>query len=324
MQLLAKKQIPPVDRTETVFRVSPWWAMLGCLLFVSLLLGVPTAMFVTTFFSPDIHGFHWSRILLALFILIMSPFCLIYSRTCTAAFQPSNWLARIGPGGMLVKYRSYLHDDSPEEDPVAIRLSWDEVERVHLQKEVLHTRSSSRAMDVRRVFLAVRLDRRVNVGALKSALSFELHRKPAYFKISDLKHELFMARKNKAPAPEVARLKQAIRMEKARHPGRHSRGRFQHHPVTFAEPDLLNIEWVQVTPGKKTLGGLLSRYTTFVIADSRHIHADRTMTDDEFNALLAMLLGRADEVEAIKLVRRHMGCDIAEAKRFIEEKRRDS
>jgi hypothetical protein len=42
---------------------------------------------------------------------------------------------RIGPGGILLKYRSYLHDDSPVEDPIALHLSWPEIVDAQLQQE---------------------------------------------------------------------------------------------------------------------------------------------------------------------------------------------
>ena len=322
MELLIDRDIPRAEGSAQVFRVSPWGS-LAAYLFFAAALGAALGLFVYTFWLPEVSGFHWSRIVLMIFILVMWGLSRILARAYAASRHPGAWLARIGPDGLLIKYRSYLHDDSPAQDPIAVRLSWAEVAQAALQREVFHGEGVDEKTEVRRWFLIVTLKCRENdIEALKSALAFEHQRQPEHSKLDELKHELFLARKRGAPHSEIARIKRAIHGEKRRHPGRHNKGRFLHRPVTFANPNMLKVEWTQAAPGKKVLGRLLARYTHYVTADDRHLHADKPMTKTEFARLLLTLVEREDEIEAVKLVRRRLGCGLAEGKAFIDEIRK--
>ena len=137
----------------------------------------------------------------------------------------------------------------------------------------------------------------------------------------ELRHALFLARKNRAASSEIARIKRAIQSEKRRHPGFRPAGRFLHRPVTMLEPGMLKLEWNQMTPGKKTLNRCLARYTNLLTAETQEIDTEKPMSDHEFTALLAVLLSRDDRMEAMKLVRRHLGCDLVAAKAYIEKAR---
>jgi hypothetical protein len=319
MELFVDRDIPRADGAEQVFRMSPWGSLAAYLFFVAWI-GAALGLLVYTFYAPEIHGFHWSRIVLVIFILVMWGLGGIYARVYAAARHAGNWLARIGPAGLLIKYRSYLHEDSPAEDPIAVRLSWDEVVRAELQREIFHTEVADEKTEMRRRFLVFKLRcRESDTAKLKAALAFEHQRKPDHFKVNDLKHELFEARKRNAPGSEIAHIKRAIRSEKRRHPGKHAASRFVHRPVTFIDPDLLKVEWTGAAPGRKVLSGLLERYTRFVPAADRHVHADKPMTETEFRALLGGLIERDERIEAVKLVRRQLRCTLVEAKAFIEK-----
>ena len=316
MNLYSKENLPPPS-DDLLFRISPWGPLFGFLIFLSgLVAGL--ALFIHSVLS----SIAWGILLSALYTLIMWGICRVLLRALKATFSPANWLARIGHGGILLKYRSYLHDDSPEEDPIALYLSWPEITEAQLQREIHTTTDMDGKRQIRRWFLTIRLNQRyVDMGKIKSLLAFESQRKPAHFRVNDLKHELFIARKNKAPRSEVENIKNEIASEKKRHPGRHGKVRFHDRPVIFVNPDQLKVEWTHVTPGRQKLRQLLVQHTS--VAGDQHLQFDieRPMTKTEFNSLLAVLLSRDEIVEATKLVKRQLGVGTTEAKAFIENAR---
>jgi len=314
MNLLTKENIQPRSGDETVFRISIFGPVF-CFSFFLLGLILGMLFFVQSYRSSAA----WGMILSGVYVLIMWGLCTILFRAVRAALSPANWLARIGPGGSLLKYRSYLHDDFPAEDPIALHLSWTEIADAQLQQELSTTSMSGKSQD-RRWFLAIKLDPRyLDVERVRTALEFEKQRRPAYMKVDDLKHELFIARKNRADAGEITRIKREIALEKKRYPGRHGKGQFKDRPVVFIEPDLLKMEWTHVSPGKKRMKQLLARYTTIISAYLQHIDADKQMSEEDFTSRLAALLNRGETIEAVRLVRIQKGLDTTEAKAFIEK-----
>jgi hypothetical protein len=314
MNLLTQNHLQPPRHDETVFRLSLWGPLLTFLLF---LLGVLFG--VTIFFTCFQSSIIWGMILSGLYTLIMLGLCRVLFHAVRAAFSPSNWLARIGPHGVLLKFRSYLHDDSPEEDPIALQLSWPEILDAQLQQEIHTTTDSDGKSRIARWFLALTLNPRyVDIDRIKSALEFESQRKPAHFSVDDLKHELFLARKNRAGAAEIARIKQEIAQEKKRHPGKHSKVRFNDRPIVFVKPDQLRIEWTHITPGKKKLRQQLLCRTKVISDQEQDIEIEKPMTESEFITLLETLLARDEKIEALKLVRQHLGLSTTEAKAYLE------
>jgi hypothetical protein len=136
--------------------------------------------------------------------------------------------------------------------------------------------------------------------------------------VDDLKHELFLARKNRAGAAEIARIKQEIAQEKKRHPGKHSKVRFNDRPIVFVKPDQLRIEWTHITPGKKKLRQQLLCRTKVISDQEQDIEIEKPMTESEFITLLETLLARDEKIEALKLVRQHLGLSTTEAKAYLE------
>lgn len=315
MHLLTRQDIRPPGRRETVFRLSPWGPLFSFVLFLlGLLVGV--ALFIYSWQS----SVTWGMVLAGIYSLLMLGICGILLRALMATLSPANWLARLGQDGILLKYRSYLHDDSPAGDPVALQLSWREIAAAHLQQERYTTTDIEGQRQVRRWFLVLELHCwHLDIDSIRSALDFEKQRKPAHFRVDDLKHELFMARKNKLGNAEIARIRREIARESKRHPGRHGKTRFHHRPVVFTSPDRLQIEWTHMTPGRKNLRRLLAKYTVLSGDGEQNYHIEKPMTENEFRALLATLLDRDETIEAIKLVRLHMGINTTEAKAFIEK-----
>ena len=259
-------------------------------------------------------------LLAGLYSLLMWGLCRVLLHALLAVRSAANWLARIGPDGVLLKYRSYLHDDLPAEDPIAVHLGWHEIAAAELQKERYTTTDIDETHQITRWFLALTLaPRYVAVERIKTALEFEFQRKPAYHKVNNLKHELFEARKRGAANSEIAQLKQQIALEKRRHPGKHNRSRFHDRPVVFIKPDVLRMEWTHISPGRKKLCRLLERYTAVSDGQRQDIDIVRPMGEAEFHALLATLLSHDETIEAVKLVRMQRNLGITEAKAYIEK-----
>ena len=317
MNLLSKQNIPPLRRDETIFRISFWGSFISFLLIFAGFLG-GAAVFVICFRSS--HS--WGMILSGLYSLLMAWICSVIFHTLQAIRSPANWLARIGSGGILLKYRSYLHDDSPGEDLIALQLAWAEIAAAQLHEETHVSADSDGTSRIKRWFLAIRLDPRyLDIEQVRAALAFEQQRQPAHFKVDDLKHELFLARKKSASAAEISRIKEEIARAGKLHPVRQSKMKFHDRPIVFILPDLLKMEWTHITPGKKKLRQILAHHTP--VGADREEFFDRVqpMVEAEFNALLAALLDRDEKIEAIKLVKLQRGLKTSEAMVFIEKNR---
>ena len=208
------------------------------------------------------------------------------------------------------------------EDPIAVRLSWREITDAQLQQEIHTTKDIDEKQRIRRWFLAITLDAQYgNPDRVKQALAFEQQHKPAHLKMDDLKHELFEARKSRAAASEITRIKQQIAIEKKRHPGKHNKSQFRDRPVVFIDTDQLRMEWTHLTPGKKKLRQLLTQYTTVVVDQLQHVDTTRKLPEKEFQSSLATVLKRNETIEAVKLVRTHLGLNLTDARAYIEKNR---
>jgi hypothetical protein len=318
MNLLSKQNIPPAGRDETIFRLSFWGALFSFFLVFAGFLG-GAVLFVASYRLASIGG----MILAGLYCLLLAWLCSVIFHTLQAMRSPANWLARIGPGGILLKYRSYLHADSPEEDPIVLQLAWAEIAAAQLHEEIHTSEDSDGTSRIKRWFLAIRLDPRfLDIEQIRAALTFEQQRQPAHFKIDDLKHELFLARKKRATAAEITRIEEEIARAKRLHPGRQRKMKFHDRPIVFSPPDQLKMEWTHITPGKKKLRQLLARHT--IVSADREESFDRVqpLPEPEFEALLATLLSREEKIEAIKLVKLQSGLDTTAAIAFIDRSRK--
>jgi hypothetical protein len=317
MNFYTKQTLPPVGASDVVCRLSILGFIIALPFFISGLL-IGFGLFYLSYQASTV----WGMVLSGLYILLLWVACKMLYHLLKAARTPANWLVRIGPGGILFKYRSYLHDDSPQEDPIAFNLSWHEITDAQLQKETHVTRDADGASTINRWFLNIKIDPRyVDSDKIQKAIVFENQRKPAHFIIQDLQHELFEARKSKAAKTEIERIKQAIVAEKKRYPGKNYSSYYHDRPITFVDPDTLRMEWSHITPGKKKLRQLLAKHTTMSGDQVQRFEADKKMQDSEYNTLLASHISRDETLEAIKLMRMQTNCSIVEAKTLIEKLR---
>ncbi len=300
--------------TSVVFRFSRWGTLLGLVIFVSGLIMGLGALVLSMLASTSL-GVMFSSI----YCLLLWFVCRMVYRMWVALGSSANWLARFGPEGALIKYRSYLHDDSPAEDPIAMLIPWRHIVSAQLQQERYTSTDNDGKYQNKRWFLQLQLDARfIDLEKVKSALAFEHQRKPAHFKVDELKRALFLARKSKSDASEIDRLKRLIKEEKAANPGNHAKSRFLDRPVLFAEPATLKILWSHLSPGKKCLRQLLQRYATVMKDTVEDVDISKPMTDAEFANVLATLIDRDDRIEAYKLVRLQKGISLSEAVDYVD------
>jgi len=315
MDFLTKQSLPLATADELIVRNASWGPVIGFSVFaIALLLG-------GTFFIYSYQlGSVWGMCASAIYVFIVGAICRVMLRVLRALLSTANWLMRISPRGIFIKYRSYLHDDSPQHDPIALQLAWDEIASVHLQQETYITSDLEGRQWLKRQFLVLQLNPRViETRKIQAALDFEKQRKPEHFKINELQHQLFLARKNKADHSEITRIKLQLDLQRKRNPGPHQKWLFKDTPVTFIEPDQIKLQVTQVTPGMHKLRQLLSQYITIVEDPAEKLDITRPMTDQEFTSKLRLLLDRSDTLEAIKLVRQHLGLTITEAKAYLEK-----
>ncbi|MBZ0198670.1 MAG: hypothetical protein K8H86_02300 [Ignavibacteriaceae bacterium] len=315
MNFLSKNNIDTPGLEETVFRVSPWGTFLGFLVFLAgALLGV--MFFIFSYQSKVI----WEMVLSFLYSAMMFGVCKILFRALRGLCSDKNWLAKISPDGIVLNYRSYLHNDLPPDDPTAMQLLWSDIKEAHIQLELHTTTDTDGEGTIRRWFLALTLAQNSsNIESAKRALEFENKRKPDYTKLADLKHKLFTARKDRAGSSEILSIKNEIALEKKRNPGVRIKGRFSARPVVFTGEDRLRMELTHITPNKKKLRQLLEQRIKVIDDDKKRFDIELPMNEEKFNSLLAVLISRDEIIGAVKLVKKHKGLSTTEAKLFVDK-----
>ena len=312
MHFLSIGDIPPPSQDETIFRVGFWGTFFAFLFMLAAAL-----MGAGIFIYAYQHDSAWGLFISFFYTLMMFFICRAFFRTLLANRSSANWIARIGDRVMLLKYRSYLHTASPEEDPIALQLAWPEIENTRFQQRIYS--STDDEHKIKRWYLEIVLDKRyVDVDKVKSALAFEYQRRPAHFQVIALQHQLFAARKSKASKEQINQIKQAITDEKKRHPGKTIKSWSNDRPVVFESPCQLIIEWTHLSPGKKCLEQLLARYTQINTETKKLVNIKMPMIESELQEALIDLLNRNEKLQAIKLIRLQTGMGLKEAKAYVE------
>ena len=211
--------------------------------------------------------------------------------TLRKALTPSNWLLIMDRDTVSIKFRSYLNSHFPETDPQVIRIPQGEIDsaRITKQKITQYSGLNSSRQTSYHTFLDLNLRER---------------------DLSPLQEQLKKERNTKAP--------QTGRFIK-------SRSKAMHYPVSVAGPDTIRIEWRsphdQIQPGIKKVIELFSRNGIKIEPLSKEV-LDMTLTSSEKAELedrILFLAQRGETIAAIKLVRKAMGMNLTDAKKFVEE-----
>jgi hypothetical protein len=240
-----------------------------------------------------------------------------------ARLRPSNWLVRLRPDQILIKFRSYLNDHFPEDDPVVVAISLSEIEWVRKTRERISKPSCSEPDSIEtswHTYLDLKFKSSVDEGA-KEALTTERNRPAPQSREDELKHQLFQARKRKAPEAEISLIKESLKTERARKKPkmRGSGTKHHHYPVRIVDSEILRVEWGGIKPGIKDILSML--HGKVAIEPELYIKTDHTekVEGKNLDSRILDLTARGQKMEAVSMVRHKYGFSLDRSKEFIEE-----
>jgi len=168
-----------------------------------------------------------------------------------ACLRPTNWLLKLSSSRVLIKYRSFLNYKYTEIDPVVIELSWRDIIWVRKTKETSSRGQGDSAVTEFLTYLDLKLNlSEAELKVIEAGLNEERRRKPQRSEVSDLRHELFIARKNKDSQHKIEEIKDRIRLaKKNKKPGKIiSIGKYNDYPVRLIDSDILRVRWNGIKP----------------------------------------------------------------------------
>lgn len=205
-----------------------------------------------------------------------------------ASLKDTNWLMRYDGARLFIKYRSYLNDHLPEEDPVVVEIGISEIKWVRAFREKRLIPGSK--------------------GRNRTVQSW------TYLDIL-LNHE------------DTEKLRENLQQERQRWPETTgvSKSRRGHYPVRLVEKDLIRIDWkshqTSITPNvEKTLKILGEKIET---QDQK---ADRKVSDftalegldeEQQKQMIRELVEGGHRISAVKVVQKLYGSSTTEADEYI-------
>jgi hypothetical protein len=229
--------------------------------------------------------FHWPQPRIAYIISgIILLLIVLLHRLVTARFHPLNWLVRMGDEGLYIHFRSYLNEALSADDPTVVFLSFRDIHSARLVHEHLQTRSAEGGTETQ--FLKwIELELTIDPAPLASALATERAR------------------------PGVT---------EKRWYGT-SATLYQDYPVLMQKPPFLRVAW-RVVPGASVLLNAMRQRIEIapeVTVRENFSNLD-ALTPEQQEKRLRELNQRGQTIAAIYLARKLYGCDLTEAKRYIE------
>jgi hypothetical protein len=230
------------------------------------------------------------RAWLADYVAAVSLSCLLLFRQLVLArLRPSNWLVRMGDDGLHLQLRSYLNHRFPPNALTVVYLPYREIRSAREVRERLEIpETESEPPHTRRVTTQrrrlVELELTVDTEPLARALDEEAARL----------------------GPEARR-----------------RGivgsRYKHFPVRLASPERLQIEW-GVVPGAPAFLAALGRHIEVSpAAEGRRdfVHLGAASREEQDRRILE-LAEAGHTIAAIRLARELRGCDLEQARAFVD------
>jgi hypothetical protein len=207
---------------------------------------------------------------------------LVLRRLVVARFRPSNWLLRMGDGGVFVQFRSYLNFHFSENDLTVVLIPFGEIRSARLVRERrdIPERENPPAMVDRVTHVSrrlVELELAVDAAPLARALAEESTRR----------------------APTGAT--------------------YRHYPVRLGSPTTLQLEWTVAPRADVLLKGLESHTR---IAGPLAVSRDDTqlggLSREEQERRLRELAETGQTIAAIQIARALYSYDLAQARAFVE------
>ena len=280
MQLLKIKDVQ-LTTQESVFKESALVQFLAGLIGVGFGIG----MFL---------GYRYGKLPFYVFILsgvLPALFSIMCFRHCAKAMSPTNWLLAIGPDRVLIKFRSYLNTQLPEEDPQVVSLSFSEIEAAQITKEkIRYYRSQG------------------NSKTTEYQTHFDLH-----IKTDSLQ-----------PLRERLRYERSVKTYKDSGIYKSST-KARHYPVSVPEDKIIRIHWrcsgSFVTGGIKKAADLLARNHVIIKPVQRKISDFTTKAVQDGAKAGDKILELAESgniIAATKLAKRVYNYDTTQAKKFVD------
>jgi len=273
MQLMHAADVP-VSQRDRVFYYSRRRALGGVALTI---IGAGTVSYLIGLKRPAL-GYY--------ILVVVGIVMWLFRKMLTARFHPANWLVRLTDDGMLIKFRSYLNNHFPDQEPTVIFIPHTEIlsARQVVEKQELPDRDdNNRPTSSIKTIKFVELDLAGDTKLLAEALLRE--RRYAI----DGKAQLKITR------------------------------RYHHLPVRLPTADKLQIEW-KVVPSAASLLDALSHHTRILAAEktSRDFAGLAQLSREEQENRLLELAESGDKIGAIAAARRIYGYNLAQAKEFVE------
>jgi ribosomal protein L7/L12 len=270
---------------DFVARESAWWRAVGVVITLGML------GFVV--WAPPLRGWWLGWLMIG----VMTLFVLLFVRQWQKTLSRQNWILRITPRSVLVKFRSYANAHFDESDKVVVAFSLDEIAWAGERRETFISPSSKEDGSSQQYFAYLELGlRNVDVVQLAQHLAEERRRRPPPAMIESLQRDYPVQLVNR---PEV-------------------------------DGPVLQIRWRGasnwIAPSIKKTLAKLSQFTTIrelaktsLDVTGKGNAADGPQLDDE--AIILAMAERGELIAAVKLARQCYGCSLAEAKQLVEELR---
>jgi hypothetical protein len=319
MRIISIKDVSNDNQYDAVFRTSGLSSFI--VFIVCFVIGtIVWFPFVTDYLKGNV-SIWW-----ALGIGWVSFWCLLIAWFAWSRFKAgllsTNWLVKLNADTVLIKFRSFQNYAYPETDLVVIELFWQNISWVRKTKETAHKDKG----DGKTTEFFTYLDLRCDLGAtelekIEQGLNDERKRKPLRSSISELRHELFKARKNKVSQYEIDNIKDKIKQEKAMrsHKALKSSAKYHDYPVRLMHDNILRVRWNAITPGIKKTLGIFSKHTTVEEEIKFVTDSSQDLSGKAFDDMILERISQGDDFDAIRIVKAHYGYNTTEAMRFIEE-----
>ncbi len=216
----------------------------------------------------------------ALYVLIVMP---IYVVMCFRSLSRHNWLLRVSPEGLAVRFHSWARGRAGGDASEVVLLSWAEIEHVQRVDEVMREQTSD--------------------GTQKwTRKALEVHVAP------ELSDEIGLA------------LLESLRGTSERS-GR-VRGGVRHHPVRWVEDGVIRLTLRGkndfVRPGPAAAERALAQYVRVAPGIKIDRGSTKDLDDAGFRAKLYDLVDSGQTIQAVRHVRERRGCSLAEAKAEVD------
>jgi len=279
MQLLklSDVQLTPDSR---IFKESALVHLIATLIFTGAAIGVYL-------------WYRFRELPLYLFILL-GGLLLLFSMVCFRSFKKAlartNWLFAVGPDKILIKFRSFLNTNLPEDDPQVISLSLTEIEAARITKLRLRYPGSQN----------------------KTTTEFRKYL------------DLFVNSDNLQQLKERLKYERTTKVTTQTKIGKRS-SKIHHYPVSIVDNKIIRILWKSpsshVKPGIDKAANLLERLRVTIKPTQSQVNNYTKGAVQEGAKAEEKILELAEQgktIAATRLAQRVYNYDMAQAKKFVD------